>query len=394
MSIVLKNAPYQQGYYTIPDLPVFRLRCTLPITAEVGYIHNGKVYNIFTSSYVPGVDDYIEISFNDVLQTLFSSEEPIFHLSYFSQYNLLKEIYVLFKDDDGQVERTFNILNMNAHASNIASILPKRFLTSQPNVKVTTVDSPEFLTYFNISGIKSLVAQFYNSSGEISDIITLCSINAVGACTYNVSYSFVTSMLYSSIDEKKTFYDIYVVDETGQRISEVQRYVFKEASGNENYYLFYNSFGGLDTLTTSGPMHTNTEISFDIARCSDGLKQLENPDDHIVYKQNSGQISADCIPFVKDFISSKRDKYIYDGLEFIKITITEAEGNFNCKKELNSFEFSYRKMDDVQVFDDINIDQELIVENIFNQTPKEAEEDTKQYGVWINHYAWDNGIWN
>ena len=161
MSIILRNAPKQQGYYTIPDLPVFRLRCTLPMTAEVGYIHNSKVNNVFSSSYVPGIDNNIEISFIDVLQTLFSSEEPKFHLGYITQSNFLKEIYVLFKDDDGQIERTFNILNINATTSStdIANVISKRFLTLQPDVKEVTVDSPEFLTYFYIGNVKKLIEQ-------------------------------------------------------------------------------------------------------------------------------------------------------------------------------------------------------------------------------------------
>lgn len=367
MSIILRNAPKQQGYYTIPDLPVFRLRCTLPMTAEVGYIHNSKVNNVFSSSYVPGIDNNIEISFIDVLQTLFSSEEPKFHLGYITQSNFVKEIYVLFKDDDGQIERTFNILNINATTSStdIANVISKRFLTLQPDVKEVTVDSPEFLTYFYIGNVKKLIAKFYDISGS-AEIVTLYTWkgDGVSAITHNVSYREVMKYSNSDSSSKKPFYDIYVVDDNNQRISVIQRYVFRESTGRENYYLFYNSLGGLDTFITTGDNIQEPSITFDIARTSLGLIQLENTEDHVAYNQKSGYFSIDNIQVVTDFLFSKKDKYIFncDTLSCSKIVVTENDASFNKKDSFTSFSFTYRKMQDIPEIEDTIIEvQQLIV---------------------------------
>lgn len=373
MSIILKNAPKQEGYYSIPDLPVFRLRCTLPITAEIGYIHNGNIRNIFSGSYIPDMNYYIEIDLKDVLRSLLSSEFPIFHLSYITQGNFLKQIYVLFKDGDGQIERTFNILNINATiSSSTIDVVSKRFLTLQPEVKEVTVDSPEFLTYFYTGNVKKLIAKFFNNDGT-SEIVTLYTWkgNAASAITHNVSYREVMKHSNSDSSSKKPFYDIYVVDESNQRISVIQRYVFRESTGRENYYLFYNYLGGLDTFITTGDNIQNPEVTFDIARTSSGLIQLDNTDDYIAWKQKSGYFSIDNINVVTDFLLSKKDKYRYapEKVNCCKIVLTGHDASFNKKDSFTSFSFTYRKKTDIPEIEDFVLEvQQLIIDNMQSQS--------------------------
>lgn len=373
MSIILRNAPKQHGYYTIPDLPDFRLRCTLPITAEVGYIHNGNIKNIFSSSYVPGLNYYIEINFKDILQTLLSSEVPKFHLSFMTQFDFTKEIHVVFKDEDGQIERTFNILNINAtiSSSDTAVVIGKRFLTLQPDVKEVTVDSPEFLTYFYTGNIKKLVAKFYNINNT-TEIVTLYTWKGgIVAITHNVSYREVMKRSNTDSSIKKPFYDIYVVDESNQRISVIQRYVFRESTGRENYYLFYNYLGGLDTFITTGDNIQNPEVTFDIARTSSGLIQLDNTDDHIAWNQKSGYFSIDNINVVTDFLLSKKDKYRYapENVSCCKIVLTGHDASFNKKDSFTSFSFTYRKKTDIPEIEDFVLEvQQLIVEKMQTQS--------------------------
>ncbi|MBQ8221830.1 MAG: hypothetical protein IJZ87_00565 [Bacteroidales bacterium] len=377
MSIILRNAPKQQGYYTIPDLPVFRLRCTLPITAEVSYIHNGNIKNIFSGSYVPGLNNNIEIDLKDILQALLSSEVPKFHLSYITQYNFMKEIYVLFKDDDGQIERTFNLLNINAtiSSSTIDVVIGKQFLTLQTDVKEVTVDSPEFLTYFYAGDVKKLIAKFYNNNGT-SEVVTLYTWkgNNASAITHNVSYREVIKHSNSDSSNKKPFYDIYVVDESNQRISLIQRYVFRESTGRENYYLFYNYFGGLDTFITTGDKKQKPEVTFDIARRSSGLIQLDNTEDHITWNQKSGYFSINNIYVVTDFLLNKKDKYIYtpDNVSCCKIVVTGHDASFNKKDSFTSFSFTYRKTTDIPEIEDFVVEiQQLIIDNMSQSMPLE-----------------------
>ena len=374
MSIVLKKAPKIQGYYSIPDLPEFRLRCTLPMTAEVCYKQSGKLKKVFTGSYMPGVNFEVCIDFKEILKTLLTSEEPLFHLGYFTQYDFIKEIHVMFKDAEKELEREFYIINVNASSQNdVDVVLSKRFLTLQPDVKETTVDSPEFLSYFYTGDkVRKLIAKFYLKNGT-TEIVTLYSWNAkeVKALTHNVSYRQILKLSNTPSSDKKPFYDIYVVDENNQRISVIQRYVFRESTGRENYYLFYNSLGGLDTLITTGDTFQKPDVSFDIVRTSSGLIQLDSTEDHISYEQKSGYFSIDNIPYVNDFILSPKDKYIFIPEDNVchRIVMTDNDSSFNKKESFTSFSFSYRKMNDVPVINDTVIEvQKLVVESMSVQS--------------------------
>lgn len=370
MSIVLRNAPKTNGYYSIPDLPDFRLRCTLPMTAEVSCKQGSSLKKIFAGSYVPGIDLEVCIGFSDILKPLLKSEEPLFHLGYITQRDFAKEIHVTFKDAERELERVFFITNVNSTMQDeINIILSKRFMTFQPDVKETTVDSPEFLSYFYTGDeIKKLIAKFYLNNGT-TEVVTLYSWkgNDVKAITHNVSYRQVLKFSNTSSSEKKPFYDVYVVDENNQRITIVQRYVFKESTGRENYYLFYNSLGGLDTIITTGDILHKPDVTFAIARTSSWLIQLDNTDDHITYEQKSGYFSIDNIPYVTDFILSKKDKYIFNSEEKIinKIVITKNDASFNTKEGFTAFSFAYRRMNDIPVINDTIIEtQSLVIESV------------------------------
>lgn len=375
MSIVLKKAPKIQGYYSIPDLPEFRLRCTLPMTAEVYYMQYSKLKKVFAGSYTPGINLEVCIDFKEILKTLLASEEPKFHLEYFTQYDFIKEIHVVFKDAEKELERVFYITDINATSQvDIDVVFSKRFLTFQPDVKETTVDSPEFLTYLYSGNAKRLVVKFYGLTDISTEVVTLYSWKGgdeVKAVTHNVSYRMVMSNSNTSSSEKKPFYDIYIVDETNQRISIIQRYVFKESTGRENYYLFYNSFGGLDTFITTGDIIQEPSITFDIARTSSGLIQLDNTEDHISYNQKSGYFSIDNINVATDFLLSKKDKYIFNpnDVSCSKIVITDSDVSFNKKESFTAFSFSYRKMQDIPEIEDVVLEtQQLIIENNHAQT--------------------------
>lgn len=370
MSIVLRKAPKTNGYYSIPDLPDFRLRCTLPMTVEVSYKKSNSLKKIFAGSYVPDADYGVIISFKDVLQDLFAPSTPMFHIGYITQSDFAKEIHIKFKDAESEIERTFYILNINASSpSDILDVVSKKFLTLQPDVKETTVDSPEFLTYLYSGNAKRLVVKFYGLTDTSTEVVTLYSWKGgdeVKAVTHNVSYRMVMSNSNTSSSEKKPFYDIYIVDETNQRISIIQRYVFKESTGRENYYLFYNSFGGLDTFITTGDIIQEPSITFDIARTSSGLIQLDNTEDHISYNQKSGYFSIDNINVATDFLLSKKDKYIFNpnDVSCSKIVITDSDVSFNKKESFTAFSFSYRKMQDIPEIEDVVLEtQQLIIEN-------------------------------
>lgn len=364
MSFFFENTPIENGYYSIPDLPSFSIVGSSNITAKLSYIHNGSDVIVFIGSYTPGGNNRIEIDFKDILSALFENAKPQMSADTFVQSKFVRDIKVEISDNEVSVEKKFHVLNINAHcASDIINILSKSFLTQQPSTKETTIYSPEFLTYYYSNAGEKLVAQFYHYD-KTSELVTLYRWDGnFPAVTHNVSPALVLAASYIPSEHKMPFYDIYVADSSGSRISIMQRYVLKHATELDKHYLFYNSLGGLDTLTATGQLTDSAKVNFDIALTSSGLISLDNSDDHIEYSQNTGYFSNDYIKFLKDFILSKKEKYIVENGNCRKIVVTESDNSFSDKDNMVSFSFKYRKDNDKPEIADIYINQELIVEN-------------------------------
>ncbi len=413
MSIVLRSAPNQQGYYTIPDLPVFRLRGTKKITASVNYIFYAKLYEVFVGSYNLSLDKDVEIDFKEILIPLLSTQEVYPPYSNVLHQNFVKEIRITFQDEDGSIERTFFLLNVNAKVQqNTLDTLTSRFLTCQPDVKETTTHSPEYLTYL-YRGIKRLMVRFYYISGENREMVLFSSESeSLRAISLDVSYNKVIPLLKDDFDIKP-FYDVYVVDADHNIVSVTQRYVIRPSNDKDKYYIYKNALGGVDTIITNGHISYSPEISFDIARKNKELIQLENPDDHIKYSQKTF-FSAEYIPCIIDFIKSKNRYIYYPEIKKVKkITITETDVDFNQYESIGILSFSYR-MDDAPEINTID-KQSLIVENIQFQTMPTADDIDSAEELYtteliectmdsvnlkigtkgnLSVYTFDDGIWN
>lgn len=376
MSLILQNAPKDLGYYTIPTLPSFRLRCTRAQMKAIVYrVSYGNLKEIFVGSYTP-FKNIVEIDFKEILSSIMSTQEPDQIYVNIQQSGFLREIYILFQDEDGEVESTFYLLNAKVNVtSDVLDTLSKMFLTFQPNVKETTTNSPEYLTYLYI-GTKRLVAKFYETSGKREEVVTLFSTRDKypTAITYNVSYDMVVPLLRRS--EKKPFYDVYVIDENGQLASSIQRYVLRPSTSKDNYYMYKNSLGGIDTIITTGDMSYVPEMSFDVAKKSTGLIQLESIDDHMVYEQKSGYFPLDYIPFFVDFIKSKNGQIYNAATKTLeKIILTEVNSSFNRSENFINFNFSYRKNNEITEITNIE-KQILVIEDIKIPSMPESTDNT------------------
>lgn len=364
MSFFLENSPIENGYYSIPDLPTLGIVGNLPVTATLSYIHNGSTVNVFNGSYYPA-NNRVEIDFKDVLSSLLYVTDPQFSADNFVQSGFIRNIKLVITDADNSIERNFNILNINARCQQFN----KRFLTLQPDVKATTAEAAEFLTYFYTGTANKLVVRFYDIN-RYEEIVTLYVWDKTEkAVTHNVSPAIVLANSNLDSSDKLPFYDIYVVNDNNVRISSVQRYVLREATELDRYYLSYNSLGGLDTLIASGSLTEQPEISFDIARISSGLTPIDIGQDHSIYNQ-TGNLESRYASFVRDFIFSKRNKYLYQDNALTRIVMTGSDTEFVNKQNILVFAFSYRKNEDIAVFKDIDVNaQQLIMEDFSPEMP-------------------------
>lgn len=152
-----------------------------------------------------------------------------------------------------------------------ASGLLARFLTHQPRKKTTTYVQPEFLTWFHH---ETLLTAFqvhvvaYNGDGTIAADFyptNLLYSNAIVGHSYRLPVG-AKAINLCNIYPDTVYYTVQVVDAFSlSPISEKMTYLLVSHTKNTRYYLFLNSLGGIDTISTNTRMIGTWENGRDIA---------------------------------------------------------------------------------------------------------------------------------
>lgn len=335
------QSPVSNGTFGILDLPEFIISATKKLSAQVN-VYDGQEYRTLVDlGYTPGVDGMVEFDIRDIIA---SELETVFQLSShnYIQRSFKAAISVALSDDDMNASLTFNVVNVRCKTPSLSNILMHKFLTIQPSVKYTRRRAPEYLTY-SYYRESTLKVKFYLESGG-TEIVTLytCSNDFVTR-THNVSFAKLLQL--ASPAAKKSYYDIYVENGNGTRRSNIQRYVVKDDTGREKYYLFANQMGGIDTLICCGQLTSKPDAEYNIGRLSIGLVQLDDSEDTLTYTQNSGMMMTAFNSWIEDFLMSKKAKYVYEAGNntFTKIVVIDNDYTFNDRDSLVAFSFSYKK---------------------------------------------------
>lgn len=349
MSIIVVNGPQANEYYAKAQVPEFKVKCSRHLDVAVR-LPSGAV--LFNASYAPGFSDYVYFDIKDILDaSLFSTLENSIN---FKQSNFLLPIIVSLSDEDQDVNIPFKVMNIKAKIKGLSS-LSRNFLTFQPSVKKINSQTPEHLTYLFTEQGQKLVVNFYLISGSQEKVTLYVNDSDSPECrTLDVSLKTVMQLSNTSSSQKKTYYDVYVVNSSGVRISNRQRYIYGDFSSREKYYLFANSLGGIDTLTCVGQRSIAPDVTYNIGDLTDVLVQLDDTDDIVKYKQNSGYFSRNDFKWAIDFVMSKGKKYVYDADDdiYTPIVIVDSNLGINDHDGFTTFDFSYRCVEgDEQIFE-------------------------------------------
>lgn len=335
------------------DLPEFIIRATKNLSAQVN-IYDGQEYQTLANlGYTPGIDGMVEFDIRDLiaaeLETIFNATSGNYVQSSFKA-----TIAVALSDDDENTSLTFNVVNVRCKTPSMQTLLNHKFLTIQPSVKYTRKRAPEYLTY-SYYRTSTLKVKFYLASGSTETVTLYTCSNDFVTRTHNVSFNKVRQ--FGSAAGKKNYYDIYVEDGNGTRISNIQRYVVKDDTGREKYYLFANQLGGIDTLICCGQFSSLADAEHNIGRLSTGLVQLDDSEDTLTYTQNSGMMMTANNSWIEDFSMSKKGKYVYDSDKrtLTRIVVIDNDYTFNDRNPLLAFTFSFKKAEG----DALYIDGEL-----------------------------------
>ena len=319
------------------NIKEFRIGTTTTISFRL--LQGGE--EIVARSYEPGADAIVIINIRDIihhrLSFLFNNTSIVYE-----QKTIVSTFKALLSGTE--VDFTAIRCGVDMLADTPANFLLQNFLTWQPNVKPVTYYSPEFLTYYAVQECRvKLHAYFTDESATIisqSDLI-LADLTKGKAYTIPLQYASVVGKLG---DKMPAYYDVWVEDAEGIRLSYVQRYYASDMkSETEQWVLFENSLGGIDTFRAYGSTAFTGEHTHNIAEIDD-ISLEYRVDTARKFQKDTGYLNKKERTWLLDFFPSLK-KYLYTGAYIRSIIVVESNVTYTDKELPSNYTFTYKFAD-------------------------------------------------
>ena len=309
-------------------------------TEEFSFILKKGTEEILSSVYSPGKDHLVTIDIREIVESKLSfllkdQSEPYVQASIFADFTaVIDEKEISFRVLRGGVDRL---------ATSAKNFVTSNFLTWQPQIKPVTYYTPEFLTYYaTVDGNVCVKAYFPQEDGEVtSEIKTVYSVLAGNAYSIPVQYAVIMALFGSRYP---SFYDVWVENSSGDRLTYIQRYVADGIkSEQEQWVLFENSLGGIDTFRAYGQSDFTGEHTHNIAEIDEEFSEYRI-DTTRSFQKSTGYLDKNKRKWLLDFFPSKV-KYIYLGNYLRPIVVTEDNTSYTDKELPSSYTFTYKYAD-------------------------------------------------
>ncbi|MDR2917647.1 MAG: hypothetical protein LBV74_22880, partial [Tannerella sp.] len=296
---------------------------------------------ILSQTYDPGDDELVSISLKNIIAGRLS-----FLLKETSDIYEQPNIAAEFTAEVDSESITFKVIRAGVDrlADTPSNFLKNNFLTWQPQTKPVTYSTPEYLTYYAVvPGTVKLKAYFTDSTGTVikDQTIDLITLQAGKAYTIPLQYAIVAAKFGSDLP---AFYDVWVENNSYERITYIQRYV---ASGlksyQEQWILFENSLGGIDTFRAYGSTNFTGDHTHNIARIEDESFEYRI-DTERKYAKNTGHLNGHERRWLLDFFPAAA-KYIFTDTTLRRIVVTKSNVAYTDKELPSNYTFTYKYAD-------------------------------------------------
>ena len=268
--------------------------------SQVAFVLRQGGEDILSQQYEPSAGGNITINLRDVvhgrLSTLFKDLSESYEQTQLTDefIAVIDSTEVKFRVVRGGVDRL---------SDSATNFLVQNFLTWQPQAKPVTYYSPEFLTYYaTTESTVKLKAYFTSESGEVtSQEIDIVYIPKNKAYTVPMQYSVIAGLLNNRLP---SYYDVWVENSFGYRLTYVQRYYASDmASEQEQWVLFENSLGGIDTFRAYGNMTFTGEHTHNLAEIDEEMSEYR-VDTERKFQKNTGFLDDAQRRWLLDFFPS------------------------------------------------------------------------------------------
>lgn len=294
--------------------------------------------------YSPNKAGRIEIDLESIVVPLLS-----FHLQDVSepykQPAIVRKFTAILAEANTPDGKTWSFSVLRAgidhFADSAVNWLKANFLTWQPTLKPVTYFTPEFLTYYAlIDAVVRCRAYVEKEGNYVPHDLTLANLSNGAVWTIPVQYAIIAGKL----NKLPAYYDVWVETTSGTRLTYIQRYYASDIrSEQEEWLLFENSLGGIDTFRAYGDVENTAKHTHNVAEIENNAEEYR-VDTTREYKKNTGFLADAERKWLLDFFPSL-GKYIYYGPYVRRIVVTESDVTWHTKELPSSFSFTYRYAD-------------------------------------------------
>lgn len=313
------------------------------ITFVLSYAENDAP--IVQHTYTPDAHGRIEISLEDIIAPLLYFEFQDIE-SAFLQNHIARTFKATIKYEETKTKMfSFTVIRAGVDrlADSAENFLKGNFLTWQPTVKPVTYNTPEFLTYYALTeGLVKCVG--YHEERLVGvvkgDEKIIANLQKDKAQTIPVQYA-IMAKLFGFLPE---YYDVWVEDTEGKRMTYTQRYYASDIrSEQEQWVLFENSLGGIDTFRAYGDTTFTAKHTHNVAEIENEAEEYR-VDTEREYKKNTGHLNKEERRWLLDFFPSL-GKYIYIDNYIRKIVVTDSDASYEAKELPSNFNFTFKYAD-------------------------------------------------
>ena len=300
---------------------------------------------IVQHTYTPDSHNRIEINLEDVIAPLLYFELQDIESAYL-QNHIAREFKVTIRYE-GEKTKAFTFTAIRAGVDRLAdsaeNFLKGNFLTWQPTVKPVTYNTPEFLTYYALTEgfVKCVGYHEERLVGVVKgDEKIIANLQKDKAQTIPVQYA-IMAKLFGFLPQ---YYDVWVEDTEGKRLTYIQRYYASDIrSEEEQWVLFENSLGGIDTFRAYGDTTFTAKHTHNIAEIENDAEEYR-VDTAREYKKNTGHLNKEERRWLLDFFPSL-GKYVYIDNYVRRIVVTDSEASYEAKELPSNFDFTFKYAD-------------------------------------------------
>ncbi|MDR3286675.1 MAG: hypothetical protein LBT27_04465 [Prevotellaceae bacterium] len=286
---------------------------------------------LIDETYTPDFDNRVALDISDIIINELIFTVP--NLNIITQTNLLKTFALHINNS----VYNFSALRTGVRDLSLAPVafLTKNFLTWQERQKIITDTQPEYLTYFATKNCYAFITAYF--ADGTNQTVKITNLQANICVTINVNY------FINNFSEKPQQAEIFITaadDPDSEIISKYQYYKIVQKLPDEQYFLFENSLGGIDTLRCTGDVKHTPEFTSETALMSD-TERTFFIDKKDIRTQNTGNITYENAAWMQDFFAAK-NRYLFAEAKLQPIIIDEVTAETSIKNRIKSFEFSYR----------------------------------------------------